>query len=322
MARLFITAFCVLIASILLAFLSVDKIEKQLYRGINVDFFEYIDQGTFALLEDAIAGRSGEDLRDVVALITSRFKYPVSLEQKQDLDLPAQALAKLESGGVYLHSSEGSSSILRASVHTDGIWSLPARTGLRKEREMASYGVLSLVKDKLVGKSPEVQSLLMEQMQRLTDIPIKLQTQSELDLSEKDIARLRNQKIVVNNPGDNGEQFWIEIEPGGLIFNAGPISYPTSNNHVRTILNISFYAILLTGCLFWLWPLCSDLQRLRRAVPAMGRGKLDTRVRTRKTSLIRSVLEGFNHMANRTETMVANKLIAHKIVAAISTALS
>jgi len=307
MARLFLTGLFVLIVSILLAFLSVDRMEKQLYRGFNSEFFEYMNAGTFILLDDAIAGRSGADLRATVASIQDRFKYPIYFRSRQELDLPANGWAALDSGEYYMQDFGHSSQLHLTSKHTDAIWSISLAASMKEQRIMSANGVLSLVSDKLAGKNAEAQWRVVSQLQQLTDIPIALKTLEELDLPDKEIQQLQKQKIVVRNPADHGEQFWIKAGDSGLFLEAGPIDYPNKNRYVKNILDSLFYAVLLGGFLLWVWPLWRDLQRLRQASMAMGQGKLDTRVATRKTSLIRSVLDGFNQMANRTENMVASQ---------------
>jgi len=307
MARLFLTGFCVLIITIVLAVLSVSSIEMRLYRSNNADFLEYANRGTFYLLDDAIEGRTGTDLTNAVLSVRDRFKEPVALKRKQDLNLPAKGLKILDSGGIYLLDLGDSSYVLRKSEFVDGIWSIAAVPSRSEERVMTAHGTLELAKDKLAGKDPDEQSRVLSQLQQHTDIPISLRALAQLDLTDREKARLRDQQIVARNAANNGEQFWIEIEPGGPILQTGPIIYPTDKLHAQTILAASFISVLIAGYLFWIWLLWRDLQRLRRASRDIGHGKLDTRVRTRKTSSIHSVLEGFNHMAIRTENMVASQ---------------
>ena len=50
MVRLFLTGFCVLIVTIVLAVLSVSSIEMRLYRFNSADLLEYANEGTFLSL--------------------------------------------------------------------------------------------------------------------------------------------------------------------------------------------------------------------------------------------------------------------------------
>ena len=307
MIRLFLTGICVLIVTVVMAVLSVSNIEMRLYRFNSADFLEYANKGTFYLLDDTIKGRTGTDLQNTLLSVTARFKEPVTLKRKQDLNLPAKALAVLDAGDIYLHDRGDSSYVLRKSEHVDRIWSIAAVPSTSEERIMTVHGTLALAKDKLTGKSANEKSQALSQLKQYTNIPISLHAPEELDLTDKEKTRLEEQQIVVRNAANNGELFWIEIERAGAILQAGPISYPTDKNHVQTILIISFITVLLVGYLFWIWLLWRDLQRLRHAAHNIGLGKLDTRVPARKTSFIHSVLDGFNHMASRTENMVASQ---------------
>ncbi len=307
MVRLFLTGFCVLIVTIVLAVLSVSSIEMRLYRFNSADLLEYANEGTFNLLDDTIEGRTGSDLQNTLVSVRDRFKHPVALKRKQDLNLPAKGLAILDDGGIYLHDLGDSSYVLRKSKHVDRIWSIAAVPNRIEERIMAVHGTLELTKDKLAGKSASEITQELSQLKQYTDIPISLHALAELDLTDKEKARLEDQQIVARNAANNGELFWIEIERAGPILQAGPISYPVDKNYVQTILAISFITVFLAGYLFWIWLLWRDLQRLRHAARDIGHGKLDTRVHARKTSFIHSVLDGFNHMATRTENMVASQ---------------
>jgi len=307
MVRLFLTGFCVLIVTVVLAVLSVSSIEMRLYRFNSADFLEYANKGTFLLLDDAIEGRTGNDLKNTVLSVRDRFKTPVALKNIQDLKLPAKGLAVLDAGGVYLHDLGDSSYVLRRSKHVDRIWSIAAVPSRSEERIMAVHGALELAKDKLTGKSANERSQVLSQLQKYTDIPLSLHSSAELNLKDKEKARLEDQQVVVRSAANNGEIFWIQIEQNGPILQAGPVSYPVDKNYVQTILAISFITVFLAGYLFWIWLLWRDLQRLRHAARDIGLGKLDTRVHARKTSFIHSVLDGFNHMATRTENMVASQ---------------
>lgn len=307
MFRLFLTGFCVLIVTVVLAVLSVSSIEMRFYQFNSADFLEYANKGTFILLDDAIEGRTGTDLKNTVLSVRDRFKTPVALKRKRDLNLPAKGLAVLNAGGIYLHDLGDSSYVLRESKHIDSIWSIAAVPSRSEERIMAVHGALELAKDRLTAKSAKERSQVLSQLKQYTDIPISLHTTAELSLTDKERAQLEDQQIVARNAANNGELFWIEVERAGPILQAGPISYPVDKNYVQTILAISFITVFLAGYLFWIWLLWRDLQRLRYAARDIGHGRLDTRVPARKTSIIHSVLDGFNLMATRTENMVASQ---------------
>lgn len=307
MARLFVTAFILLLVSVIAATVGSSKIQSSLYPHTIRDFYSGLTRGTFDLLDESIAGLVGKELQDTVLLLEDRFHALVSLDHKNELNLPKQAHAILDGGGIYMLDTLDSGTVYRASKATDKIWSIVIDMDNQSESRTIAIGPLSLARDKFSGKDAKARSMALEQLQKTYDIPLSLHSLNELEFTENEIRLLNKRQVVVRNAGENGETLWIALDESDLVFQAGPFDYPAALGLLQAFLIASVVAMLFVGCLLWLWPLWRDLQRLRQASLAIGSGLLQTRVRTRQTSLIKAVLDGFNHMAARTENMVASQ---------------
>jgi len=307
MIRLFITLFVVLVGSLFVGQLSVQKIEAFLYSKVNSEFYAGLTLGTFELLDESIAGKTGEDLQAAVISIKNIFDSPINLNQRQQLDLPDKGLEAIDSGAIYMHYIFTNSAVYRNSRQTDGIWSITMDVSEYDEAIALATGPLNLIKDKLIDKDPTQRLSVIADLQKSYDLPLSLRKREELNLTDNEKAQLRSQQVVSRSTDERGDLYWIEVDDSGLIFQAGPFKDPSSSNYLLALLITAFLTVLLIGCLLWMWPLWRDLQRLRIASADIGGGKLDTRVQSRQTSLIRSVLDGFNHMAARTENMVASQ---------------
>jgi len=307
MTRLYLTLFAVLIATLLVAGFSVHNIFPTLFAGANSQFYGGVTRGTFELLDERIAGQSGENLQDTVISLKNMFDTPVDLVSRQQLNLPKKALDIVDTGGNYLHFSGDSSAMYRASTQTDAIWSITIDPSSSDQSIALATGPLNLIKEKLAPKDKHARVLTLEKIQRSYDLPLSLHTREALDLTEQELARINNQQVFVRNSDSSDEQYWIEIDKGGMILQAGPFNYPFVVKFLQPFIIVLFLSLLLIGCSIWLWPLWRDLQRLRKAALSIGNGDLETRVQTSSTSLIRPVLDGFNQMATQTEKMVISQ---------------
>jgi len=307
MTRLFVTIVLVVFASIYLSEIVVNEVEMAMYSNDGNSFFADQYGGTFDLLDDAIAEYQQEELPAVVDSLRGRFKTSVQLENRQGLELPEEGLSILDSGGIYLYDLGSSSSIHRTSAHPGQVWTLSIAPSPTQRRIAFASGPLSLISEKLAAQDPSNLPQAMEELRRSYGVPLELTTIADLDLNDDDIRSLDKNQIIVKNPFVSGEIIFMQQNDSGLILQFGPIDYPTSFEHGGWFFLSIIITILLIGVLIWVWPLWRDLQRLRAASVEIGNGKLETRIRSRPTSLIRSVLDGFNLMASRTENMVESQ---------------
>jgi len=305
--RLIVTVFIVFVVSIIVAQLSVERIAVFLYGKGSTDFYAGLSRGTFELLDESIADQTIEDLRNTVLSLQDKFDSPISLHNRQQLSLPQSGLEILDNGEIYLHVDGKSSTVYRISEQTDGVWSVAMDVNDNDQNAAIATGPLSLIRDKFSGKDLSERSMVLDQLQQSYDAPLSIWKREELDFTAKELARLISRQVVARDTGDSGETYWIGLEQEELVFQAGPFDYPSILKYFNVLLLIAFFSVIVIGCLLWMWPLWRDLQRLRTAAIDIGGGKLETRVQTRKTSLVRSVLDGFNDMAIRTENMVASQ---------------
>ena len=307
MTRLLITIVAVIFIAINLAIYIGGKIEMAMVYNAGEPFYAGQYEGTFDLLDEAIIERTGADLHTTLVALKTQFKTPLRLEHKHEVNLPPKGWNILSRNAVYLHDLGDSISLYRNSVIPDRIWSLPVVTPYVDERIAHVSGTLSLIKSKLSTANENTKALVMEELIRSYNVPLSLKSMEEFDLDDKDKSQLYAEQIVVKNPLVSGEYFLIMLDKGNLVFQFGPIDYPASFENRIWYGAIIFAAIALTFFLLWMWPLWRDLQRLRKASSEIGEGKLDSRVRSHPVSLIKPILDSFNSMATRTETMVESQ---------------
>jgi len=157
--RLFITLFLVLLATVFLGVMSVQKLDGYLYGMVHKDHYAGLTRGTFKLLDESIEGKSGEGLQATVVSIKNRFNSPIDLSSKEQLELPEHAWNIIDSGAIYMHDYVNYSAVFRASQHTDSIWSITMDTSPIDEVIAIATGPLNLVKDKLSVKDPIDQNI-------------------------------------------------------------------------------------------------------------------------------------------------------------------
>lgn len=307
MTRLITTIAIVMVVAIYLAIVITDKVEMAVYYNDGEPFFAGQYRGTFDLLDAAIAKTEETNFQAVLHELKNRFRTHLRLEKRQGLDLPAKGLTILDSGAIYLHDLGISSSLYRTSIYPGLVWSIPIAKTATDQQIDAVAGTLILIKERLSSEEPHNLRLAMEEIQSSYDVPLNLNQLADFDIEYDDKLVLKTGQIVVKNPQESGERFLIQLDNSDLILQFGPIVYPKSLESRYWQLAIIFATIALLGIFLWIWPLCRDLQRLRRASLEIGSGSLGTRVRSHPASLIRPVLDGFNRMAVRTESMVESQ---------------
>jgi len=172
MVRLFVTLFIVLIATLFIGILSVQKIDATLFTKVNSEFYAGLTLGTFELLDESIAGKSGTQLQATVIGIKDQFDSPIDLISTQQSDLPKKGMDILEGGGIYMRDFVTDSVVLRKSRETDGIWSITMDTSELDENIAIATGPLNLVKDKLtatIKKSTSCCSVVRRKRRALLD---------------------------------------------------------------------------------------------------------------------------------------------------------
>lgn len=307
MIRLVITIVLVIAVAINLAIVIGGKIDTAIVYKAGEPFYVGQYRGTFDLLDEALVEHEGASLHSTLVRLKTRFKTPLHLDYKQELDLPEKGWEIVNSNAVYLHDLGESISLYRKSVIPDRVWSIPVVTPYVDERIAHVSGSLSLIKAKLSAADDSLRALAIEELRRSYDVPLALKSMINLDLNKKEISLLNAEQIVVQNPLESGEMFLIKLDKSNVVFQFGPIDYPPSFENRTWYAASILVGIALIFFLLWIWPLWRDLKRLRKASFDIGDGKLDTRVRSHPFSLIKPILDSFNGMALRTENMVESQ---------------
>ena len=304
MIRLVLTIIVVLYIANMVADFLFNKIEMAMFYNAGLPFYVSQFQGTFDLLDDAIINHESADFESALAKLRTRFKTPLSLKYEHDLDLPENGWEIIGNGSVYLHDLGDSTSLHRVSVIPGRVWSLSVVPTYEEERVALLTGTLTLIKERLAVEDESRRTLAIEEIGRAYNVPLNLKSLAELDLNEEETSLLDTGQIVTKKPFESGEKFFLALDNPNAIIQFGPIDYPATFESRLWIDSIIFVAIVLTCILLWAWPLWRDLQRLRKASGDIGNGKLDSRVPSHPASLIKPIINSFNDMATRTESMV------------------
>ncbi len=108
-----------------------------------------------------------------------------------------------------------------------------------------------------------------------------------------------------------------------LIFSIPPIATENHNNSLQLLLTIVFYLGILMVVLIWLYPLITQLRKLRQTTKAFGEGQLQQRIKVKPASYIASIETEFNHMAQRIESLISdNKLLSDAVAHDLRTPLA
>lgn len=149
--------------------------------------------------------------------------------------------------------------------------------------------------------------------------------------SKAQALALRKGEIVVIGVIGSGESFEHQVGRSGLILRMGPIpsiesSIPDLKSYLRwfqVLFCVTVVVLFFVFTLIWTLPFARNLQRIRTAAAAFGKGALDARVKISKRSSLAPLAESFNRMADRIQELItSHKELTHTVSHELRTPLA
>ncbi|PCI58542.1 MAG: two-component sensor histidine kinase [Gammaproteobacteria bacterium] len=94
-----------------------------------------------------------------------------------------------------------------------------------------------------------------------------------------------------------------KLENSKSILNLGPAKMP-SRPRYEAIIRITIFAMLAIVIFIWIWPMSRDLDLLKKATIAFGKGEFSSKAPNAKTATIAPMVNAFNSMAERIKRLI------------------
>lgn len=300
---LYIAVLITIVLSVVLVNTLPDKVVSQSVEG----YYDSTFSGVFKLLDDRVRNIPVPELDAEVDAIKKHFLFPVDLVDAQSEYFNEEDRSLVKQGRIVAVDIEGADHVFRKSKYNDRIWMLAIELRPYEDSYRTAIGPFELVQDRLQGKDAQQRKEEIDRLAPSFDMPVKLTTLSEIELSAEEQTRLLRGELVIRNPNDNYEQFFMKVRDENEVLSVGPIIYPTMLRVFPYLIFAFMGATLAFGLAVWGRPLIRDLRRLRHASIDFGAGQLDTRIKPSRTNMIGPVIEGFNNMAQQTESLIASQ---------------
>ena len=170
--------------------------------------------------------------------------------------------------------------------------------------------------------------------QSLTRVTASWPQQDNLELSIEPLssiflpAQLRDDfyqghPLILHNDDFVTMQFYLAAHQQVLTLNIVPQTDLVPDDSWQLIFTSLFYGGILFVILIWVYPLISQLTRLKKTTHAFGQGKLATRIKSQQFSYTADIEHEFNRMAKRIEALINdNKLLSDAVSHDLRTPLS
>lgn len=304
MKRLFPILYIAIIATLVAVFFSVLLFSQYLNGRVEKDSYTEIYYAPFFVLNGAIEGLEGEALQQRLEQLRSIFKYPVDLIPADSAGLTTAQRTALKNDRIISANTDNGHTLFSKSTIDGWIWSYIVRLSELESEVAVATGPLQIMKSWLTSITGTQRQSLLEEFTEQTGYPLAIGQEDTFELNDNEKSRLEKNLVVVRKPGKPGEQFFIQLNEAGEILRATVPGYPWYAAYLAPLLLACAVFSLALFSLFWLWPLWKDLQALRQASGKIAEGKLDTRVKTGRPSIIKPVLLGFNAMADSSQKMI------------------
>ncbi len=335
MAKLFISLYLMVLASFivfLFYMVSIDYLGGVIGEGRLIE--EKVSKGTFMLLTDSVDGLTQQQTNTRLKEYKNLFGNGFMLLEQSKLKLSESDLRRLNEGKVVsveeskifnnkskevLDDLDTVTILYHKRGNTTQVWRLELDYGtdisinesgllLRLVSGKFSNGMMVLLQSRLLPSDPSEWPNILNELQVNFGMPLSLVT---LDGISQDISKRKRIKASMENDetinisqGTDVATFVKKIPNSQKLLQIGPINIPWYVRNMPLLFIFAFGLSFATTLFIWLWPLWSNLMKIKRASDEFGAGNYDTRIPLQKLSPIKNVTKAFNTMAEHTQRSI------------------
>jgi two-component system sensor histidine kinase RstB len=338
MAKLFISLYLMVLASFivfLIYIVSIDYLGGVIGEGKLIE--EKVSKGTFMLLTDSVDGLTKEQtdthLKDYKKLFGNGFmlleESKLKLSEDDLHSLNENKVISVEENQIFNNKSkevlddlDTVTILYRKRANTTQVWRLELDYGtdisinesgllLKLVSGKFSNGMMVLLQSKLLPNDPHEWPDILKQLQVNFGMPLSLVSlddiSQDINNRERIEASILNDETINISQGTNVATFIKKIPNSQKLLQIGPIEIPWYVRNMPLLIILAFGLSVATTLFIWLWPLWSNLIKIKQASEEFGSGKYDTRIPLKRFSPIKNVTKAFNSMAEHTQRSIRSQ---------------
>ena len=337
MAKLFITLYLMVLASFgVFAFYvgSISFFGETIGEGALIE--EKVSKGTFMLLNESLNGLSKLQTEILLTEYRELFGNEFNLLEQSGLRLNERDLSQLKDNKIISIEEERTNKTFIKEMDEDDevtilyskrpnssqVWRIEMdyeidlsinETGVFVKIVGGKFpnGMMVLIQSKLLPSVSEEWSSILKELEPSFGLPLKLvdlkTVPHNLKYREQILSSLIQNKTVNISQGTNFATFVKQMPDSQQLLQIGPIEIPWYIRNTPLLFLLAFGLSFATTLLIWIWPLWSNLIKIKQASEEFGAGKYDTRIPLKKFSPIKDVTKAFNSMAEHTQRSIRSQ---------------
>jgi len=340
MIKLFITLYIMVFASFgvfLLYVSSIDIIGESIGDGALID--EKISKGTFKLLNDSLIGLDKQQSKALITQYEKLFGREFGLIELSTLNLEKKQIKNIEKGKVVsteenaldfyngklpkdqdedddftiLYSKRpDSSQVWRLNLDFDVDFSINDNGGsINISLGKFAEGMMFLIQTKLLKEKEEKWPDTLKELQLSFGLPLSLKQLNSFDKSPDEVKQhipsIKKGKVMNISQGTKHATLVQKIPDSAQLLQIGPVEIPWYMRNFHYLILLAFILSFATTLFIWIWPLWSNLIRVKKAADDFGSGNYSARIPNKRWSPIANISKAFNAMAEQTQSSMRSQ---------------
>ncbi len=306
MLKNFIRLYIILAIVTTLFVLNVEPIFDFIFHNQITRIKNKVLSGPFYIVKQELYKKPISEWPVIVEKLQVNFGYPISVKKIEEFNLTKKERKHLHKEK-YLETESDAEiiwySLLKDNVH---VLAFVMSESLTEENHRAAMGFFYLL-SKYIREKPEADwQSQIDKLQSKIKLPIKLLKIDNIDLDEKLMVLLEQNKAIGINLETLNESYLMRIKDTDYVIKVGPL-YKKGDIIIQYAgyIALSFFAGLIAIALYlWMRPIWRDLSKLDDVAAKFGQGEFQSRVNLPKRSAIWYLANTFDNMAERINRLI------------------
>ncbi|MCF6299014.1 MAG: ATP-binding protein [Thiomicrorhabdus sp.] len=306
MGSLFLKLYSIFALMLIIYFFGIANINNLLLGTLD-RYFGNLNQGTYVLLEKRLLTMPEKQWPRFIRKLNQRGGYPMRLLPLESLTLSSSKIDQLNNGEIVFDNIEEAIHAYQRVSKSEWVLEFPFEQTAADESRRLSSSTFSLIEMNLLELPEHTWLVEINRLSQYFIFPVVLLEKSQIALSSSKLILLEKNETVVQTFDDNNDEFiYRRVADSPYFIKLGPFDEPLTLGYLESIL-VALLAILVAlAVLFWVFPLWRDLKHLSLNTRAFGRGDFSMRTTLSKRSVLLSLAETFNGMADRIQRLISS----------------
>lgn len=305
MGRLFLKLYTIIILANVLFLIGV-LYSENLLTNTYEKHFDKLSQGTRLLQQEYFDNIPRAQWTELLAEINQGDGYPLKIVPITSLEFSASKKDRLKAGATVLSKIHGAKYLYRRLGDSDQVFEMPFEQSDYQHHQRLMNTTFNLIEKRLSERPDAYWPNTLEQLNQQFNFPIQIVQQHQEKVLGSELLALENREVIIVDTYDEPLIAYRRINDSTEIIRLGPFDRPITIKYLMMILALTFSLIVGLAVLLWVYPLWRDLNQLGSSTTAFGQGEFSERVKTCKRSVLSSLANSFNDMADRIQGLISS----------------